>query len=47
MLSLLGFDGLLDYVQIVMSNIFGSSPFIFVFLSILACSPLLLIALAK
>ena len=33
MLSLLGSDGLWDYVQIVMSNIFGSSPFIFVFLS--------------
>src|SRR3954470_23885443 len=33
MLSLLGSDGLRDYIQIVMSNIFGSSPFIFVFLS--------------
>ena len=33
MLSLLGSDGLGDYVQIVLSNIFGSSPFIFLFLS--------------
>src|SRR3954470_14719335 len=33
MLSLLGSDGLCDYVQIVLSNIFGSSPFIFLFLS--------------
>ena len=33
MLSLLGSDGLWDYVQLVLSNVFGSSPFIFVFLS--------------
>src|SRR4051812_47631468 len=33
MLSLLGSDGLSDYVQIVMSNIIGSFPFIFEFLS--------------
>ena len=45
MLGLLGSDGLGDYVQIVMSNIFDY-PFILCSLVIHACSPFLFIALA-
>ena len=47
MLSLLGSDGLWDYVQIVMSNIFGSSLLYLSSWVILACSPLSFITLAK
>ena len=47
MLSLLGSNGLWDYVQIVMSNIFGSSLLYLSSWVILACSPLPFITLAK
>src|SRR3954468_17360695 len=47
MLSLLGSDGLLDYVHIVMSNIFGSSILYLSSCLILACSPLPYFTLAK
>src|SRR3954467_13639034 len=47
MLSLLGSDGLWDYVQIVMSNIFGSSLLYLSSSVILACSPLPYFTLAK
>ena len=47
MLSFLGSDGLWDYVQIVLSNIFGSSLLYLSSWVILACSPLPYFTLAK
>src|SRR3954463_13365300 len=47
MLSLLGSDGLWDYVHIVMSNIFGSSLLYLSSRVILACSSLSYFTLAK
>ena len=46
-LNLLGSDGLWDYLQIVVSNIFGSSLLYLSSWVILACSPLPFITLAK
>ena len=47
MLSLQGSDGLWDYVQIVMSNIFGSSLLYLSSWVIFECSPLSYFTLAK
>ena len=47
MLSLLGSDGLWDYVQILMSNIFGSFILYLSSWLIIACSPFPFITLAK